>query len=87
VIESERLLEPDARVARSPAGLFNPPISRAPPTCNSQEELGYLPASGASVNQALHVPGDAGLLKVEYGRIRILDLDGCATPDQASGSP
>ena len=43
----------------------------------SQEEIGYL--SGVSrqrVNQALQVLEAAGLLKVEYGGLRILDLDG-----------
>ena len=43
----------------------------------SQEELGYL--SGVSrqrVNQALRTLEGAGLVKVEYGRIRILDLEG-----------
>jgi CRP-like cAMP-binding protein len=79
VVESERLLEPDARVARSLAGLFNPVLypDQATDVQLSQEELGYL--SGVSrqrVNQALQTLERAGLVKVEYGRIRILDLDG-----------
>lgn len=79
MVEYERLLEPDARVARSLAGLFNPVLypDQATDVQLSQEELGYL--SGVSrqrVNQALQVLEKAGLLKVEYGRIRILDLDG-----------
>ena len=79
MVEHERLLEPDARVARSLAGLFNPVLypDQATDLQLSQEELGYL--SGVSrqrVNQALQVLEKAGLLKVEYGRIRILDLDG-----------
>ena len=79
MLEHERLLEPDARVARSLAGLFNPVLypDQATDVQLSQEELGYL--SGVSrqrVNQALQVLEKAGLLKVEYGRIRILDLDG-----------
>ena len=43
----------------------------------SQEEVGYL--SGVSrqrVNQALQVLEKANLLRVDYGRIRILDLEG-----------
>jgi biotin operon repressor len=43
----------------------------------SQEEVGYL--SGVSrqrVNRALQVLEKAGLLAVEYGHIRILDLEG-----------
>jgi CRP-like cAMP-binding protein len=80
--EDQRLLEPDARVARSLAQLFNPVLA---PEMNhelqlSQEELGYL--SGVSrqrANQALQVLEKAGLLKVEYGRIRILDVEGLRT--------
>ncbi len=79
VIENERLLEPDARVARSLATLFNPVLypSLGMDVQLSQEEIGYL--SGVSrqrVNQALQVLEKAGLLTVDYGRIRILDLQG-----------
>ena len=79
IVENERLLEPDARVARSIAALFNPVLYPAmgPEVQVSQEEIGYL--SGVSrqrVNQALRVLEGAGLLKVEYGGLRILDLDG-----------
>lgn len=79
MVEYERLLEPDARVARSLAGLFNPVLypDQATDVQLSQEELGYLcGVSRQRVNQALQVLEKAGLLKVEYGRIRILDLDG-----------
>jgi CRP/FNR family transcriptional regulator, cyclic AMP receptor protein len=79
MVEHERLLGPDARVARSLAALFNPVLypEQAADVQISQEELGYL--SGVSrqrVNQALQVLEKAGLLKVEYGRIRIVDLAG-----------
>jgi CRP/FNR family transcriptional regulator, cyclic AMP receptor protein len=79
MVENQRLLEPDARVARSIAALFNPMLypAMAPEVQISQEEIGYL--SGVSrqrVNQALHVLEEAGLLKVEYGGLRILDLEG-----------
>ena len=82
MVENERLLEPDARVARSLAAFFNPVLYPEQKTevQISQEELGYL--SGVSrlrVNQALQVLEKAGLLKVEYGRIRILDLEGLRT--------
>jgi CRP/FNR family transcriptional regulator, cyclic AMP receptor protein len=78
-VENERLLEPDARVARSVAGLFNPVLypDQTQDVLLSQEEIGYL--SGVSrqrVNQALRVLDKAGLLRVEYGRIRVLDLEG-----------
>ena len=79
MVEYERLLEPDARVARCLAELFNPhlyPGHRAELEI-SQEEIGYL--SGVSrqrVNQALQVLARAGLLELAYGRVRILDLAG-----------
>lgn len=79
MVEYERLLGPDARVARSLAALFNPVLypEQATHVQISQEELGYL--SGVSrqrVNRALHVLEKAGLLKIDYGRIRIVDLAG-----------
>ena len=79
MLEHERLLEPDARVARSLAALFNPVLypEQSTDIQISQEEIGYL--SGVSrqrVNQALQVLEKAGLLEVDYGRIRILNLDG-----------
>ena len=79
MVEYERLLEPDARVARSLASLYNAVLypEQLTDVQLSQEELGYL--SGVSrqrVNQALQVLERAGLVKIEYGRIRILDLDG-----------
>jgi CRP-like cAMP-binding protein len=79
MVEIQRLLEPDARVARSIAALFNPVLypAMAPEVQISQEELGYLAGvSRQRVNQALHVLEAAGLLKVEYGGLRVLDLDG-----------
>jgi CRP/FNR family transcriptional regulator, cyclic AMP receptor protein len=79
LVESERLLEPDARVARSLSVLFNPVlypgIGRQLQV--SQEEIGLL--SGVSrqrVNQALQVLERAGLLRVEYGSVTVLDLPG-----------
>ena len=79
MVEYERLLETDARVARSLASLFNPVLypEQATEVQLSQEEVGYLTGiSRQRANQALQVLEKAGLLKVEYGRIRILDLDG-----------
>jgi len=79
MVESDRLLDLDARVARCLAALYNPHLY--PGTSRqlqiSQEEIGYL--SGASrqrVNQALQVLEREKLLKVEYGGITILDLEG-----------
>jgi CRP/FNR family cyclic AMP-dependent transcriptional regulator len=79
MIECERLLDPDARVARTLALLFNPHLY--PATEHqiqiSQEELGYLAgASRQRVNQALHMLEKAGLVKADYGVVTVLDLDG-----------
>ena len=79
LVEYDRMLEPDARVARCLAALFNPYLN---PGIGlelqiSQEEIGNL--SGASrqrANQALQVLEKAGLLRVDYGSITILDLEG-----------
>ncbi len=79
LVEYDRMLEPDARVARCLAALFNPYLN---PGIGlnlqiSQEEVGNL--SGTSrqrANQALQVLEKAGLLKVDYGSITINDLAG-----------
>lgn len=78
-VEYDRLLDVDARVARCLAGMFNPHLypGSASHLQISQEEIGYL--SGTSrqrANQALQVLEKAGLLRVDYGGIQILDLDG-----------
>lgn len=79
IVENDRLLEPDARVARALAQLFNPLLYPGTATQLelSQEEIGLL--SGVSrqrANQALQVLERAGLLKVEYGGVRVLDVPG-----------
>jgi CRP/FNR family cyclic AMP-dependent transcriptional regulator len=79
MVEFDRLLDVDARVARCLAALFNPHLYPGTDTLLqiSQEEIGYL--SGASrqrANQALQVLEKEGLLKVDYGGIQILDLEG-----------
>ena len=79
MIENERMLDPDARIARCLAGLFNPVLY--PGTSRllhiSQEELGYLAGvSRQRANQALRVLEDAALVRSEYGGIYVLDLDG-----------
>jgi CRP/FNR family cyclic AMP-dependent transcriptional regulator len=72
------VLDPDTRVARCLAALFNPHLYPGVQQRLqlSQEETGQL--SGVSrqrANQALGVLAKAGILRVEYGRITILDLD------------
>lgn len=79
MLENERMLDTDARIARGLAALFNPVLY---PGTNrllqiSQEELGYLAGvSRQRANQALKVLEDAGLVRSEYGGINVLDLEG-----------
>jgi CRP-like cAMP-binding protein len=78
-VEYDRLLSVDARVARCLAAMFNPhlyPATRREVQI-SQEEIGYLSdLSRQRVNQALKALEQAALLRVEYGRIVVLDLPG-----------
>ena len=79
MMENERLLDIDARIARVLAALFNPVLY---PGTNrllqiSQEELGYLAGvSRQRANQGLKVLEDKGMLRSEYGGINVIDLDG-----------
>jgi CRP-like cAMP-binding protein len=84
MVEHDRLLGPDARLARSLAGLFNPllypHVGASLPV--SQEELGQLVGlSRQRVNQALKVLERAGLLRIDYGGVTVLDLAGLRSFD------
>jgi len=77
--EYDRLLAPDARVARCLAELFNPLLypDKGARLAITQEELGYLARiSRQRANQALQTLEAAHLLKVDYGAITVLDLEG-----------
>lgn len=83
MVENDRLLDPDTRVARCLGSMFNshlfPGLNPGPDKLIqiSQEELGLL--SGASrqrANQALQLLEKQGLLRLDYGGICILDLEG-----------
>ncbi len=77
--EYDRLLAPDARVARCLAELFNPLLypGNSMRLEITQEEIGYLARiSRQRTNQALRALEDARLLKVEYGAVQVLNLDG-----------
>jgi len=79
LLESERLLDMDARVARTMAALFHPVLQPGMESriAISQEEIGYLAGiSRQRVNRALRLLEDAGFLTTEYGGITVLDLDG-----------
>jgi CRP/FNR family transcriptional regulator, cyclic AMP receptor protein len=77
--ENDRLLDADARVARCLAELFNPILypGMGLRLSITQEEVGYLArVSRQRANRALRTLEQAGLLKVEYRGVRVLDLDG-----------
>ncbi|MEO5764250.1 MAG: Crp/Fnr family transcriptional regulator [Casimicrobiaceae bacterium] len=79
MVEHDRLLGPDARLARSLAGLFHPVLNpgSGPTLPLSQEEMGQLVGlSRQRVNQALNTLERAGLLRVDYGSVTVLDLPG-----------
>ena len=77
--EIDRLSDADARVARSLAALFHPTLY---PGVRSvlritQQELGYLVGlSRQRVNEALKTLQARGLIEVDYGGVRVLDLPG-----------
>ncbi len=78
-VEIDRLLGPDARVARCLAQLFNPLLypGLGRKLGISQGEIGYLTGlSRQRVNQALRRLEGIGLLKVEYGSVTVLSVDG-----------
>jgi CRP-like cAMP-binding protein len=82
LVEYDRMLDTDARVARCLAALFNPYFNPGSQRTLqiSQEEIGYLcSTSRQRTNQALQVLERAGLLQVDYGSITILDVDGLKT--------
>jgi CRP-like cAMP-binding protein len=75
--EIDRLTNPDIRVARSLASLFNPTLYPGVGQILriTQQELAYLVGlSRQRVNEALTELAEQGSIKVEYGGLRILDL-------------
>ncbi|MEK8053384.1 Crp/Fnr family transcriptional regulator [Ideonella sp. DXS22W] len=77
--EIDRDNQPDVRVARSLASLFHPVLYPGVGQVLriTQQELAYLIGlSRQRVNQALNALQDARLIRVEYGGVRVLDLDG-----------
>jgi CRP/FNR family transcriptional regulator, cyclic AMP receptor protein len=78
-VETDRLSGPEARVARALAQLFNPVLFPGiKPTIEiSQSEVGLLTGlSRQRANQALQTLEKALLLKVDYGSITVIDLEG-----------
>lgn len=78
-LEIDRLNNPDARVARNLVSLFNPVLYPGVGEVLriTQQELAYLVGlSRQRVNEALNGLSAQGLIRVEYGGLRVLDLPG-----------
>ncbi|MFI4929796.1 MAG: Crp/Fnr family transcriptional regulator [Burkholderiales bacterium] len=87
--EIDRMSDPDVRVARSLAALFHPVLYPGVGDLLriTQQELGYLVGlSRQRVNQALQALQDARVIRVEYGGVRVLDLEALRryTPEPAA---
>ena len=77
--EIDRLTHADERVARGLAALFHPVLYPGVGELLriTQQELGYLVGlSRQRVNEALAALQAAQVIRVEYGGVRVLDLDG-----------
>jgi len=75
--EIDRMDNPDVRVARSLAALFNPVLFPGVGDVLriTQQELGYLVGlSRQRVNEALASLQEQGSIRIEYGGLRVLDL-------------
>ncbi len=75
--EIDRINDPDTRVARSLAALFHPVLYPGVGELLriTQHELGYLVGlSRQRVNEALRTLQDTQAIRVEYGGVRVLDL-------------
>jgi CRP-like cAMP-binding protein len=85
--EIDRMNNPDLRVARSLAALFNrmlfPGVGEV--LRITQQELAYLVGlSRQRVNEALSSLQEQGIIQVEYGGLRVLDLDALRTTTAAN---
>ncbi len=75
--EIDRMTNPDIRVARSLAALFNPVLYPGVGAVLriTQQEMAYLVGlSRQRVNEALTALAEHGAIRVEYGGLRVLDL-------------
>lgn len=81
--EIDRMNNPDVRVARSLAALFNPVLYPGVGEVLriTQQELAYLVGlSRQRVNEALNTLQSQGSIRVEYGGLRVLDLAALRSP-------
>jgi len=77
--ETDRMINVDARVARSLGALFHPVLYPGVGGLLriTQQELGYLIGlSRQRINEALNSLQDKGLIRIEYGGVSVLDLEG-----------
>jgi CRP-like cAMP-binding protein len=80
--EIDRMSNPNIRVARSLAALFNPVLypGLGPVLRITQQELAYLVGlSRQRVNEALATLAGEGVIAVEYGGLRVLNLQALRT--------
>ncbi len=85
--EIDRLTDADSRVARSLGALFHPVLYPGVGELLriTQQELGYLVGlSRQRVNEALRALQARGLIRIEYGGLRVLDLAGLQRAQPAS---
>ena len=78
-VEIDRLNDTDSRVARGLAAMFHPVLYPGVGQLLriTQQELGYVVGlSRQRVNEALNVLQEKGLIRIEYGGVRVLDLEG-----------
>ncbi|GAC1525612.1 MAG: Crp/Fnr family transcriptional regulator [Ramlibacter sp.] len=89
--EIDRMNSPDLRVARSLAALFNPVLYPGVGDVLriTQQELAYLVGlSRQRVNEALAALQAQGAIRIEYGGLRVLDLQALrANPPECIGAP
>ncbi len=90
--EIDRMSNPDLRVARSLAALFNPVLYPGVGEILriTQQELAYLVGlSRQRVNESLSTLQAQAVIRIEYGGLRVLDLPGLRSsvfPSSARGS-
>ena len=80
--EIDRMNNPDLRVARSLAALFNPILYPGVGEVLriTQQELAYLVGlSRQRVNEALASLQERGVIRIEYGGLRVLDMEALRT--------
>ena len=88
--EIDRMNNPDARVARSLAALFNPILYPGVGEVLriTQQELAYLVGlSRQRVNEALSALQAQGVIRIEYGGLRVLSLQALRSSIFLSRSP